>query len=143
MMLAFWGSNVDAAAPSFSCSFGRNHVSVSSLGGKLVYRYGSSGADELTIVQDPQKKNVSSFHDMGARSELRSLRFVNGAYSYVIFSFFQAGKGYTDESGLAVLKGGKRLTQQMCKSDAALSDEILAHLPEDPNGGDLYDLLKL
>ena len=141
---ALLGTSLDAAtSPTFSCSFGANRVIVTSLGGNLVYRYGSRNADELTIVQEPQKRNVFSFHDMAARSELRSLRFVNGAYSYMVFSFFQAGRDAKDEAGLAVFKGSKLLSQRMCKTYGEFAgEEGLDRLAKDPFGMNIYDMLK-
>lgn len=145
MSLALSGTSLSAApTPVFACSFGENRVSVTSLGGKLVYRYGSRNTDNLTIVEDSQKRNAFHLHEMWARSELQGIRLVNGAYSYVVFAFFQAGQDSTDESGLAVFKGTKLLSQRMCKTGDDMPDEdALKGLPDDPLGRKIIDSLKL
>lgn len=72
------------------CQLGLNAVRVTTEGTELVYRYGTTNIPELTIHGSASSHNVFFRRDRWAHGEGQRLRFVNGAYSYILSSVFIA-----------------------------------------------------
>lgn len=68
--------------------------------------------------------------------EDQTLRFINGNYSYVIFNAFQTPdyrqEGAIDQSGLLVLRNGRRVARMNCRSGGKFIEHaIFDALPRD------------
>ncbi|MXO66711.1 hypothetical protein [Altericroceibacterium endophyticum] len=104
------------AGSVFACSLGDEAVYVSETDGRYTYRYGKSGAPELTLIR--QADELTSTHDFGTLDGIKELRFDNGEYSYVLFFEGLSDNYGTDEaykaSGLRVMRQGKMLSERHC-----------------------------
>jgi hypothetical protein len=129
---------VDARAatkPSavFACSIGAKRVSVTKSGGHFVYRFGSAGKVEMSIVGDPAAGNIFRMWQRFAGPE-NQLRFTNGEFSYIVFSADgNSNVGAQSIAGLVVMRGTKTVSNSLCSRFAELdtSDKDFSALPED------------
>ena len=126
----------DAPEQVFSCSFGARQVEVVREGPTLTYRFGRPGRPEMVISADAASGNVLYHRTLYPHGEDQSLRFQRGAYSYVIFNAFQTPdyrqEGAVDQSGLLVLRNGRRITRMNCRSGGDFIErDIFGTLPQD------------
>ena len=127
--------------PVFACSFGAKQLTVTQQGDALVYRYGTKARTELSIVADAPGNRVFYHRTLYARAEDQTLRFVSGAYNYVVYAHWSAPSlGTTEESstgefyygGLTVLRGETELTSRRCRSGGDMREwPIFKTLPQD------------
>ncbi len=127
--------------PVFACSFGAKQLTVTQQGDALVYRYGTKARTELSIVADAPSNRVFYHRTLYARAEDQTLRFVSGAYNYVVYAHWSAPSlGTTEESrtgefyygGLTVLRGETELTSRRCRSGGDMREwPIFKTLPQD------------
>ena len=127
--------------PVFACSFGAKQLTVTQQGDALVYRYGTKARTELSIVADAPSNRVFYHRTLYARAEDQTLRFVSGAYNYVVYAHWSApSMGTTEESstgefyygGLTVLRGETELTSRRCRSGGDMREwPIFKTLPQD------------
>lgn len=68
-----------------ACSPGGKSVSLTAVGDQLIYAFGTPSRMEMSIVASAVRKNVLYRADRHAGME-HQLRFVNGPYSYVVYS---------------------------------------------------------
>lgn len=131
-----------AAAPAagpetvFACSLGAREVEVVREGARLTYRFGRPGRPELVLTGDAASGNLSYHRTLYARGEDQTLRFVNGAFSYVIFNGWSAPnlqlEGARDYSGLLVLRGGRVIRRMNCREGGDfLENPLFFTLPQD------------
>ena len=127
---------------SFTCELGSKQLRITTEQGRLVYRYGSERGTELTIVEQPAKRNVLYRYELYPRSNLQQLRFRNAGHDYVLYSYFSAadysGRGFADEAGLIVMRGGKILWRKKCRGDGFNEDHRLDTRPKDPGRIDIF-----
>jgi hypothetical protein len=129
-----------AAETLFECSFGATRVSVTLEGERLTYRYGRPNRAELVLSGDRSSNNVFYHRQIYARAEDQTLRFTNGAYSYLIYARWQAPSQYqggtTPEraaGGLLVLRDGALVRHMRCRSGGDMREwPVFVTLPEDP-----------
>ena len=98
----------------FACSLGAKSVSVTASGDQLTYSFGTVAHTELRIVASASRKNVFFRTDRYAGPQ-QQLRFVNGDYSYIVYSM--AGNAETEAqsvSRLVVTRNGKRIADMPC-----------------------------
>lgn len=118
--------------PVFACSLGRKSVSVTRLGEKLTYTFGTSNHTEISITGSALQGNLYHWSGLYAGPE-QQLRFVNGQYSYIVYNM--AGNSNTDTmaiSGLSVIKGDNLILDVSCKHYASFGGGIdVMRLPED------------
>lgn len=121
----------------FSCSVGKNIVSVcaskdiSKTAGFVQYRFGKKNAPEFVF---PNVKMTFNRSMLRARTLMFSggggayLRFINGQYSYVVYTAI--GKGWGTKEGVVVEKNGTLLTNLMCQDVpiSMLSDEFFTRV---------------
>ena len=127
--------------PVFACSFGAKQLTVTQQGDALVYRYGTKAKTELSIVADAPSNRIFYHRTLYARAEDQTLRFVSGAYNYVVYAHWSAPSlGTTEESstgefyygGLTVLRGETELTSRRCRSGGDMREwPIFKTLPQD------------
>lgn len=127
--------------PVFACSFGAKQLTVTQQGDALVYRYGTKAKTELSIVADAPSNRIFYHRTLYARAEDQTLRFVSGAYNYVVYAHWSApSMGTTEESstgefyygGLTVLRGETELTSRRCRSGGDMREwPIFKTLPQD------------
>ena len=122
--------------PIFSCSFGARRVEVVREGNVLIYRFGRPGRPELIVRGDAASGNVHYHRTLYPHGEDQTLRFSRGAFSYVIFNAFQTPdyrqEGAIDQSGLLVLRNGRRMVRMNCRSGGDFIErEIFDGLPAD------------
>jgi hypothetical protein len=127
-----------AEAPQriFQCSFGARQVEVVRDGATLIYRFGRPGRQELVISGSAASGNVHYHRTLYPHGEDQTLRFQSGAHSYVIFNAFQTPdyreEGARDDSGLLVLRNGRRVARMNCRDEAELIEyPIFDGLPRD------------
>jgi hypothetical protein len=110
----------DALEPIFACSFGAREVEVVRYGETYAYRFGRPGRAELVLSGDAASGNVHYHRNIYPHGEEQTLRFQNGAYSYVVFNTFQTPdyyqEGAIDQAGLLVLRGGRLIARMICRS---------------------------
>jgi len=123
----------------FMCQLGPKAVRVTTEGRDLVYRFGTTNTTELTIRGNAASRNVFFRHDTGMRSDGQQLRFVNGAYSYVLSSLFVGAAGGEDWVKFSVLHDDKVVRTQSCRGSASFEDfDQLDRLPRDGMGPIAY-----
>ena len=115
----------------FQCGFGTRQVEVVRDGAVLTYRYGRPGRWEMEV-----RGNVSYHRTLYPRGEDQTLRFANGAYSYVVFNAFQTPdyrqEGARDFSGILVLRNSRVIRRLDCRTDQGLYEPpIFETLPQD------------
>lgn len=129
-------SNVDAQAGTpkkvFGCSLGKKIVSVSAVGNRLTYQFGTPAKIEMTIIASAAQGNVFYRMDRYASMEYQ-LRFVNGPYSYIVYSMGASQRaGSNDVSGLTVMKGKQEIASMNCTRFSELNLPFAYdQLPED------------
>ena len=127
---------------NFTCALGSKQLRITTERGRLVYRYGLARTTELTIVEQPAKRNVLYRYELYPRSNLQQLRFRNAGHDYVLYSYFSAadysGRGFADEAGLIVMRGGKILWRKKCRGDGFDEDHWLDTRPKDPDRIDIF-----
>jgi len=110
------------AAPEqiFQCSFGTRQVEVVQDGAILTYRFGRPGRPEMMLSGSAATGNVFYHRTLYPHGEDQTLRFRRGDWSYLIFNFFQTPdyrqQGAADDSGLLVLRNGRRVTRMNCRT---------------------------
>lgn len=134
--LLAWLPNRASAETVFHCSFGAREASVTQEGARLTYRFGRPGRPELTLTGDAASGTLFYHRTLYARGEDQTLRFVNGDYSYVIFSGWSAPnyfqEGARDYSGVLVLRRGHVVRRLNCRSGGDFIErEIFFTLPQD------------
>lgn len=117
-----------------SCGVGGKRVQITTEGGLLVYRFGTTQRTELEIVENRQAPNVFYRYDLlGVKGAGQQLRFTNGRYSYGIHSWFIAGPSGEEGVAFFLLKDGKLTSWRSCKGDDWFTeDNQLKRLPRDP-----------
>ena len=120
----------------FACSFGTRQVEVVRDGGRLTYRFGRPGRPELELAGDAASGTLFYHRTLYARGEDQTLRFVNGDFSYVIFSGWSAPNRYLegarDDAGLLVLRGGRLIRRMNCRDGGDfLENPLFFTLPRD------------
>jgi hypothetical protein len=137
MLVAMTASQAaDAPEPIFSCSFGARQVEVVRDGAILTYRFGRPGRPELVLSGDAASGNLHYHRTLYPHGEDQTLRFQRGAHSYVIFNAFQTPdyrqEGARDDSGLLVLRNGRRVARMNCRSGGEFTEHaIFDGLPVD------------
>lgn len=122
MMLLFAGASDALAKPRpaaravFTCAVGNGHVArVIAQGTRLTYRYGTRRRTELEIVGGPGAGNVFHMYQRYAGPQ-EQLRFTRGEYSYILHSMDANTMSQSNAvSGLAVLRGTRRISDRACK----------------------------
>src|SRR4051812_19207371 len=123
----------------FSCRIrGGKLATVSGGGGRFIYRYGTAGSADLTIVGTAANRAVFKRAAVHGGDPDIQLRFVRGKYSYIVHSFPR--NEIVDNvatSGLVVFRAGRRLLERDCSPWAEMSFEDsddLEALPDIPEG---------
>jgi hypothetical protein len=120
----FSGARMAAADAStatiFACSIGAKKVWVTMAGGRFVYHFGTPAKEEMTIVGVPAAGNVFQMAQRFAGPEYQ-LRFVNGEFSYIVYSAEGNNAGAASVSGLVVMRGDKRISDSACSHFAELA----------------------
>ena len=121
----------------FTCALGPKQVRITTEQRRLVYRYGTRRRTELTIVEQPERRNVLYRYELYSRSNLQQLRFRNAGHDYILYSYFSAadysGRGFADEGGLIVMSGTKILSRRRCRGGGFDEDHRLDSRPADPD----------
>jgi hypothetical protein len=125
-----------AALILFTCSFGARQVEIVGDGATLTYRFGRPGRPELVLTRAIASGTIFYHRTRYPRGADQTLRFTNGATSYVIFNAFQTPdyrlEGARDESGLLVLRGGRVIRRLRCRSGGELIENpLFDQLPQD------------
>ncbi len=109
----------------FSCQLGGGKiVTVRQHGERFLYRYGTAGQAELTIEGTPTNGRIFQQTAVHGGTNDIELRFVSGAYSYVVHSFPRSDiVDNVPVSGLRVYRGGRMIMDRSCSPWAALSFE--------------------
>jgi hypothetical protein len=121
----------------FACAFGARQIEVVRDGGRLTYSFGRRGrTPELVLTGDAASGNIFYHRTLYARGEDQTLRFANGASSYVIFNGWSAPslylEGAQDYSGLLVLRGGRVMRRMNCRQGGDFTENPLFFtLPQD------------
>jgi hypothetical protein len=120
----------------FRCAVGARQIEVIRDGATLIYRFGRPGRPELVLRGDAASGNVFYHRTLYSHGEDQTLRFRRGATSYVIFNAFQTPdyrqEGAVDESGLLVLRNGRRIARMNCRSGGDFIErDIFDSLPRD------------
>jgi len=98
----------------FTCSIGKETVSVTRADGRLTYHYGTGINDEMSIIGVPASGNVFQMAQRFAGMEYQ-LRFKNGEYSYIVYDSEGRGRtGAAASSGLVIMQGTKRISDRSC-----------------------------
>ena len=123
-LLVDGGAAHPVGRPAFGyvCQLGQKAVRVTTEGNDLVYRYGTTKTPELTIRGNAANRKVFLRHDTAMRAEVQQLRFVNGAYSYVLSSLFVAAAGGEDRVKFSVLHDDKVVRTQLCRGSRSFED---------------------
>jgi hypothetical protein len=126
-----------AAEQIFACGFsGGREVAVTRDEGRLTYRFGRRGVTEMVLTGDQASGNVFYHRTMYAHAEDQTLRFSNGAVSYVVFGIWSApnyqGEGGGEWTGLLVLRDGRAVARLNCRTGGELTEHpIFFTLPQD------------
>ena len=127
-----------AEAPEqiFHCAFGARQVEVVREGATLIYRFGRPGRPELVLSGDAASGTIFYHRTLYPHGEDQTLRFRRGATSYVVFNAFQTPdyrqEGAVDQSGLLVLRNGRRIARMNCRSGGDFIErDIFGTLPRD------------
>jgi hypothetical protein len=104
----------------FSCSLGKKIVSVcassdlSSNNGYLQYRIGQRNAPELVLpIATAPGQHIQARTLMFSGGGGSYLRFINGAYHYIVYTAI--GKGWGVKDGVSVEKNNKRIVNLKCQ----------------------------
>ena len=109
----------------FFCPLGGGKlVTVGKDGERYRYRYGTARQAELTIEGTPTNGRLFVQAEPHGGEHMVELRFVSGAYSYVVHSFPRSDiVDNVPTSGLRVYQGNRMITDRSCSPWAELSDE--------------------
>ena len=109
----------------FFCPLGGGKlVTVGKDGERYRYRYGTARQAELTIEGTPTNGRLFVQSELHGGEHMVELRFVSGAYSYVVHSFPRSDiVDNVPTSGLRVYQGNRMITDRSCSPWAELSDE--------------------
>lgn len=122
----------------FSCQLGGGKiVTVRRDGERFLYRYGTAGQAELTIEGTPTNGRIFQQTAVHGGTNDIELRFVRGAYSYVVHSFPRSDiVDNVPTSGLRVYRGGRVIMDRSCSPWVAISSEDFSafDLPPVPEG---------
>ncbi len=123
----------------FSCQLsGGKTATVTQDGGRFLYRYGTAGRPELTIEGTAKNGRIFQKAAYHGGVTVNELRFVSGAYSYIVHSFPRSDIVDNEpNSGLKVFRGGKMIMDRSCSPWAAISFRDFEHpseLPDNPEG---------
>ena len=123
----------------FSCQLsGGKIVTVTRDGGQFLYRYGAAGRPELTLEGTGKNGRLFKQAALHGGAYHTELRFVSGAYSYVVHSFPRSDIVDNEPtSGLMVFQGEKMIMDRSCAPWAAISFgdfDYLSELPDIPEG---------
>lgn len=122
----------------FSCQLGGGKtVTVRRDGERFLYRYGTAGKAELTIEGTPANGRILQQTAVHGGTNHIELRFVSGAYSYVVHSFPRSDiVDNVPTSGLRVYRGGRVIMDRSCSPWAPMSTEDFSEfdLPRVPEG---------
>lgn len=123
----------------FSCQLsGGKIATVTQDGGQFLYRYGSAGRAELTIEGTAANGRLFKQAALHGGTYDVQLRFVSGAYSYIVHSFPRSDiVDNVPRSGLMVFRDGRKIMDRNCSPWAAVSfehPEYLYALPDIPEG---------
>jgi len=137
--------SVTLAAPLFAksgrnpdfhlkCGFGSKRVLITTEGGLLIYRFGTTRHTELEIKENPEQANAFYRFDLlGVKGGGQQLRFKNGPYSYGVKSWFIAGRDGEEGSAFFLLKNGRLAKWRLCKTyDGFTEGNQLKRLQHDP-----------
>lgn len=129
-------AHAEAPEQIFRCSFGARQVEVVRDGTTLTYSFGRPHRPEMVISGTAAGGNVHYHRTLYPHGEDQTLRFERGAHSYVIFNAFQTPdyrqEGARDDSGLLVLRNGRRIARMNCRDGAELIEyPIFDTLPLD------------
>ena len=123
----------------FTCSLGKNTVSVTHADGRLTYHYGNGIKEEMSIIGTPISGNVFQMSQRFAGVEYQ-LRFRNGEYSYIVYDSEGNGRvGATASSGLVVMQGTKQISDRSCTRYTEFS--VSVHSLELPEDTDAYSAM--
>lgn len=116
----------------FACSLGRKLISVTAVGSRLTYHFGTSAKEEMVIVGTPGQGNVFYRSDLYTGMEYQ-IRFAKGLYSYVVYSMEGNDRtGMAATSGLTVMKGAKSIADMPCRRHTTFNTNFDYHtLPQD------------
>jgi hypothetical protein len=131
LLSAMLAAEPETPGTIFQCSFGAAQVEIVRDGGALTYRYGRPGRWEMVLGG-----NVFYHRTLYAHGEDQTLRFSNGAYSYVVFNAFQTPdyrqEGAVDFSGLLVLRNGRVIRRMNCRTGGEFYENpLFEQLPQD------------
>lgn len=126
--LSFLASQVNAG--TISCVLENNKVvTVSNLGTKPVYSYGTAGKVELTLPSKSASSRVYKGAEAFSGGGSTYIAFTNGAYTYALYN--GTGRGW-EFVGLRVYKGADTIMEKSCKNYDSLNLSFDAiNAPED------------
>ena len=127
-----------AEAVVFSCTVGARLVSLCSVGAdpkRLSYRFGTPGHIELAY---PEAGAAGAFERSSGPlygGGITAISFKRGEYEYGVYSRMGRAAGGGDpetEDGVAVARGGKRISTLVCDDGGAGFRESIDWLPKKP-----------
>jgi hypothetical protein len=141
----------------FHCTMGTYQVTVEQVGDRFHYRYTGPSGTELALTAMVGSPRLMWHHGLFARGSQESLRFVNGRFSYAVYSDHQLPMqdysastenepvfyGDTAEAaGLVVLRGSRVIAHHRCDDDAFVSVDWSTEqrLRPEPIGDTLFRL---
>ncbi len=127
-------ASAQAGETVFRCTLTNGKtVSVTTLGDRLTYRYGTPQRAELTINGTPRTGNVHYMQQRYASIQSQ-MRFSNGDYHYIVHSMGASQVAQSNAiSGLVVMRGNRRIADHSCRSFREFDGgfDIRQELPED------------
>jgi hypothetical protein len=119
----------------YSCDLGRQVLSVCERYGTVHYRHGPRRRPDLAISSNGRDGRAHQSETTGTGGGYQvQLRFSRGAFSYIVFAGQAAPvrTGGPARSGVAVLRGARRVSTQICPDPAAgQAFEIPSFVPVD------------
>lgn len=120
----------------FSCDTGTRRISVVHDGRALVYRFGTARKEELRLALAPGSGRVFYHNSLYPRGEDQTLRFVNGRYSYVVYSHWTAPSGGVSPEifygGVLVVDGERTIATHRCRRGGDMREwPVFKRLPRD------------
>jgi len=128
--------------PFFSCTVGSKTVSLCGQAAaagditKLTYRYGKPDALELEFSATPASGRhfLATVEPAAPRAQIRQVWFDRGDYSYLMHACLGGDCPYG--GGLAVLRGGRVLSNAKCRSGPDSMDDFAQELIEFGDGNE-------
>ncbi|HEX4736751.1 MAG TPA: hypothetical protein VH331_04230 [Allosphingosinicella sp.] len=128
------GLAADGPRTAFACTLSNSkRVLVLTEADRITYRYGTAQRTELMIEGTPGSRSVFVGHGRFAGAEMQ-LRFVRGAYSYIIYTMEANGRaGSSAISRLMVMRGTRAILDLPCKpyADFVGGFDLIDRLPPD------------